>query len=72
MRSSSNDSQHPLKIFFIEKRGRTSQAARVRGEEQGYGSLVGVSSPVYVPLRPGQPTFREDSLNFDKIKLSYR
>ena len=30
---------------------------------------MGVSGPVYVPLCPGQPTFRKDSQNFDKIKL---
>ena len=41
---------------FIEKRGPTSQAAQERGKKQGYRSLVGVPDPVYVPLRPGQPT----------------
>ena len=33
-----------------------------------YSSLVGVSGPVYVPLRLEQPTFRKDSRYFDLKK----
>ena len=60
MRLSSNDSQHQLSESIIEERGPPSQAARARGEKQGYSSLVGVSDSVYLPLRPGQPSFRKD------------
>ena len=31
---------------------------------------MGVSGPVYVPLCPGQSTFRKDSQKIDKIKWS--
>jgi len=59
---SSTDSQFSDNI--IEKCGPMSQTARARGNEKGYSSLVGVSRPVYAPLRPGQPTFLERFTKF--------
>ena len=54
---------------MIEKRGTTSQEARARADEMSYTAVLWAFVAQYiVPLCPGQPTFRKELLNLDKIE----